>query len=215
MLKKNIFIAFVLILISMFLLTTIPTYASAEEPYETNYTPKKTTKKRTTSKKTTKKHKANSSSQKKSLGYPKWIGWRWKLNIIRNEDEDDPNSDDYYKFKIDITYTNKSENKIIKCFFKRNLSVSFDHCLKRDYSGEIKYKGKYYDKISHCRSNEISYGKPIKCTIYPGESYTQTYYVPFSRFNWKKRYDSRVHKLINYKISHKFQVQKENMDDVE
>ena len=137
MLKKNIFIAFVLMLISIFLLTSIPTYASAEEPYETNYTPKKTTKKRTT-----KKHKANSSSQKKSLGYPKWIGWRWKLNVIRNEDEDNPKSLDYYKFKIAITYTNKSKDKIIKCFFNRNLSVSFDHCLKRDYSGEIKYKGK-------------------------------------------------------------------------
>ena len=212
MFKKNFYLAFVLMLISIFLLTTIPTYASAEEPYETNYTPKKTT----TKKRTTKKRKTNSrSSQKKSLGYPKWISWRWKLNIIRNEDEDNQNSTDYYKFKIAITYTNKSQDKIIKCFFNRNLNVSFDHCLKRDYSGEIKYKGKYYDKISHCQSNEISYSKPIKCNLYPGESYTQTYYVPFSRFNWKKRYDSRVHGLINYKISHKFQVQKENMDNVE
>ena len=50
MLKKNIFVAFVLMLISIFLLTTIPTYASAEESYDTNYTPKRTTKKRTTKK---------------------------------------------------------------------------------------------------------------------------------------------------------------------
>ncbi len=211
MFKKNFYLAFVLMLISIFLLTTIPTYASAEEPYETNYTPKKTT----PPKRTTKKSRKKSSSKASQSSYPKWIGWRWKLNIIRNEDEDDPNSADYYKFRIDITYTNKSKDKIIKCFFNRNLSISFDHCLKRNYSGEIKYKGKYYDKISHCKSNEISYSKPIKCSLYPGESYTQTYYVPFNRFNWKKIYSSKVHGLINYKLSHSFKVRKENMDDVE
>ena len=200
MLKKNIFIAFVLMLISIFLLTSIPTYESAEEPYETNYTPKKTTKKRTT-----KKHKANSSSQKKSLGYPKWIGWRWKSKII--------NDDGQKKFKIDITYTNKSKDKIIKCIFNKSITFSFKQCTEVYAGGDITYKGKHYSTLSNCHASS-TFPKPNYCEIYPGDSYTLTYYMPLSRFNWKQKY-SKNHKLMNYKLSHSFQVQKENMNDVE
>ena len=221
MLKKNIFIAFVLMLISIFLLTTIPTYANVELASRQNHTKKSKSKKhgkRSKSKKHGKKSKSKkhgkSSGQKKSAGYPSWVSWTWKLNIVRNKKENDPKSSNYYKLKIDITYKNKSKDKIIKSFFNKSISVSFDQCVRTPMSSycDIKYKGKYYDRISHCQSNEISYTKPVKCTIYPGESYTMTYNIPFSKFHWKQKYNPKEHSLIRYKVSHKFQVQKQNMD---
>ena len=213
MLKKNIYITFILMLISIFLLTTIPTYANVELASHQNHT-KKSKSKKHGHKSKSKKHGKKGSGQKKSLGHPKWVSYRYSIKRVRNKKEDNPDSINYYKFKIDITYTNNSKDKIIKSFFNRSISVSFDHCIKSPMAaGDIKYKGKYYDKISHCKTDVISYTKPVKCTIYPGESYTITYNIPFSKFNWKKKYNSKEHSLIRYKISsHKFQVQKENMN---
>ena len=205
MFKKNFYLAFVLMLISIFLLTTIPTYASAEESYDTNYTPKRTTKKRTTKKhrkRSSKKRRSSSNSSQSS--YPKWISWRWKSKII--------NDDGQKKFKIDITYTNKSKNKIIKGFFNRSITFSFKQYQEQYAVGEIKHKGKPYNLVSNYRVSGIQYTKHIKCEVYPGESYKLTYYIPFNRFKWKKRYNSKDHILLNFKLSHSFQVRKENMD---
>ena len=193
MFKKKFYLAFVLMFIATLILTTMTSDANEELFAQRRANRRQTTR------------NTRKSNTRKSQGYPSWIKWSWKYRIIRD-------NNGHNKFKIDITYRNNSKDKIIKCFFNRNLNLSFKQCVWGYGSQEIKYKGQTYCVVSNCTSNAVSYPKSANCEIYPGDSYTLTYNIPFSRFNWKEKYNPKRHKLLNFKLSHTFQVRKENMD---
>lgn len=192
MFKRKFYLTFLLMFIATLILTTMTSDAD-EELYaqrRSNRNRRQTTRR---------------SNTRRSQGYPSWIKWTWRYRMLRDKSGQN-------KFKIDITYRNNSRDKVIKCFFNRNLNLSFKQCVYGYGGQEIKYKGRTYSVVSNCSSNSVSYAKSAYCNIYPGESYTLTYFIPFSRFNWRQRYDPRRHKLLNFRLTHTFQVEKGNMD---
>lgn len=188
MFRKKFYLTFVLMFIATLILTTMTSDAD-EELYA--------------QRRSSRRHTTRRSNTRKSQGHPSWVKWSWKYRIIRDDGQ--------YKFKIDITYRNNSRDKLIKSIFNKTLNLSFKQCTFTYGAPEIKYKGKDYKILANCHGR-ISSTRVNSCKLYPGESYTLTYYMPFNRFNWKYKYLPKQHALLKLKLTHTFQVQKENMD---
>ncbi len=190
MFKRKFYLTFLLMFIATLILTTMTSDADEEL-----YAQRRSNRSR--------RYTTRRSNTRKSQGYPSWVKWTWRYKII--------NDNGQKKFKIDITYRNNSRDKIMKSIFNKTLTLSFKQCEEAYYGGDIKYKGRAYKTITNCRGHLTS-TRVNSCKLYPGESYTLTYYMPFNKFNWRLKYSSKHHKLLNFKLSHKFQVQKQNMD---
>ena len=137
--------------------------------------------------------------------YPKWIGVRGKVSIERNEKQNDPNSGTYKRFRLIVTYTNNSKDKIIKAIFNKTINLTCDLHLKNGN----KIAG-YKTEPTHTST------KVNKCELWPGQSITLNYYLHLDISHWKyaaerKRFNTNEIVARNLKWTHEFQVRTEDL----
>ncbi len=135
--------------------------------------------------------------------YPKWIGIKGKLSIERNDEQKDPNSGTYKRYRFIVTYTNNSKDKIVTAIFNKTINLTCDLHLKNG------------NKIANDKKGLTS-TKVNKCELWPGQSISLHYYPLLDISHWKnaaerKRFNTNEIVAKNLKWTHDFQVRTEDL----
>jgi hypothetical protein len=145
------------------------------------------------------------------MAIPKWLSWKPTYTLVRNEKQKNAKASDYYILRIDITYTNKSRDKVITAFFNKDMGVTCDAYIRENRWVNGRGSIPQDVKIASCK-----YGKTwtnvSKCELYPGQSYKLIY-----RFNAKlpsgqnKFNTNKYRSFKNIRLKHDLQVQTKNL----
>ena len=136
---------------------------------------------------------------------PNWIGIKGYAAIVRNENQNDPNSGTYKRFRFTVMYTNNSKDKIIRAIFDKTLDVTCDMFLRNGY------------KIAHYTMDPPhNFTAVNKCELWPGQSIKLNYYPYLDIAHWKdaaqrRRFNTNEIILKDIKWTHDFRVRTENL----
>ena len=131
-----------------------------------------------------------------ALARPKWVGVSGRWTIVRNEKQKDKDAKDYKQACCEVTYTNKSKDKIITAIFNKTISMS------SRLSG-IHFGSAGKDVTANGKFTDVT-----KVELYPGQSvsrkYTMNIEMTTSGGRWL--FNQYGGELTNLKWNHDFNV---------
>ena len=140
-----------------------------------------------------------------ALAYPKWIGVKGKLSIVRNEKQKDKNANNYKQLKLVVTYKNNSRDKIITAIFNKTTSLNCSIYAVYIPAGYqyVKENG----EVASCNVKGAKSDKVNKCELYPGQSISLAYYFNVTSFKKRNVFNTgNPYIKGNWKFGHDFQV---------
>ena len=97
---------------------------------------------------------------------PDWVSWSWDAQFVRNQNENNLNSPNYWLIRFDVTYTNNSRDRDITALY--NVDVRF--------SGITTTHSAWPASIRHVNVNHSSnFSAVVNVDVWPGLTLQRSY----------------------------------------